>query len=173
LGHDAWKKNNPPILSDARQAAVFFSASLKTGPQSNGRLVETTDVTGTGPENSKMTTILVVDDSRVSRLLSRQLILQKHPEWTVAEAISGEDALEKLQSVTPDLIMLDLNMPGMGGFAAVEKIRQQYPAVRITLLTANVQDATRDRATVLGIGFAEKPITEARIDQIIAVLEST
>lgn len=118
-----------------------------------------------------MITILVVDDSRVSRLLSRQFILQKHPDWTVAEAASGEEALDKLQSITPDLIMLDLNMPGMGGFAAVEKIRQQYPATRITLLTANVQDATRDRATALGISFAEKPITEARIDQIVAVLE--
>lgn len=119
-----------------------------------------------------MITILVVDDSRVSRLLSRQFILQKHPDWTVAEAASGEEALDKLQSITPDLIMLDLNMPGMGGFAAVEKIRQQYPATRITLLTANVQDATRDRAAALGISFAEKPITEARIDQIVAVLES-
>lgn len=119
-----------------------------------------------------MTTVLVVDDSRVSRLLSRQFILQKHPAWTIAEAASGEEALEKLQSVTPDLILLDLNMPGMGGFAAVEKIQQQYPAARITLLTANVQDATRERAIALGISFAEKPITEARIDQIIAVLES-
>jgi CheY-like chemotaxis protein len=172
LGHDGWKKKNLPILSDAWQAAAYFSASLKTGPQSNGRLIEISYLAHIEPDDIKMTTILVVDDSRVSRLLSRQFILQKHPDWTVAEAASGEEALDKLQSVTPDLIMLDLNMPGMGGFAAVEKIRQQYPAARITLLTANVQDATRDRAAALGISFAEKPITEARINQIVAVLES-
>ena len=166
------KKKNWLILSDARQAIAFFSESLKTGPQSNGRLIEKSYLAHIEPNDIKMTTILVVDDSRVSRLLSRQFILQKHPDWTVAEAASGEEALDKLQSIAPDLIMLDLNMPGMGGFAAVEKIRQRYPAVRITLLTANVQDATRDRAVALGISFAEKPITEARIDQIIAVLES-
>lgn len=117
-----------------------------------------------------MATILVVDDSRVSRMLSRQFILQKHADWTIAEAASGEEAIDKLQSVTPDLVLLDLNMPGMGGLAAVEKIREKCPTARITLLTANVQDAIRERAAALGIGFAEKPITEARIDQVIAPL---
>lgn len=117
-----------------------------------------------------MTTVLVVDDSRVSRMLSRQFILQKHADWTIVEAASGEEAIEKLASVSPDLILLDLNMPGMGGFAAVEKIRQLRPSSRITLLTANVQDATRDRAQTLGVHFAEKPITEARIEQILAAL---
>ena len=119
-----------------------------------------------------MTTVLVVDDSRVSRMLSKQFILARHPDWNVAEAASGEEALERLNDISPDLILLDLNMPGMGGFAAVEKIRALCPAARITLLTANVQDVTRERAGALGIGFAEKPITEARIQQIIAVLES-
>lgn len=119
-----------------------------------------------------MTTVLVVDDSKVSRLLSKQYILHKHPDWIIAEAASGEEALEKLQSITPDLILLDLNMPGMGGLAAVEKIHAQNPSIRITLLTANVQDAIRDKARALGIGFAEKPITEARINQIISILEN-
>jgi CheY-like chemotaxis protein len=119
-----------------------------------------------------MTIVLVVDDSRVSRMLSKQYILHRHADWTIVEAASGEEAIEKLDTVTPDLILLDLNMPGMGGLAAVEKLQAKCPSVHITLLTANVQDATRDKAAALGIGFAEKPITEARIDQIIAVLEN-
>lgn len=119
-----------------------------------------------------MTTVLIVDDSKVSRLLSRQFILHKHPAWQIAEAVSGEDAIEKLDTVTPDLVLLDLNMPGMGGMAAVEKIKAKCPSTWITLLTANVQDAIRDKAHNLGVGFAEKPITEARIDQIIASFES-
>jgi CheY-like chemotaxis protein len=119
-----------------------------------------------------MTTVLVVDDSKVSRLMSRQYILHKHPDWDIAEAGSGEEAIDKLQTVTPDLVLLDLNMPGMGGLAAVDKIKAKCPSARITLLTANVQDATREKANALGIGFAEKPITEACIDQIIALFES-
>lgn len=119
-----------------------------------------------------MTTVLVVDDSKVSRLLSRQFILQRHSDWTIVEAASGEEAIEKVQSVTPDLILLDLNMPGMGGLAAVGKLQEKCPAARITLLTANVQDATREKANALGIGFAEKPITEARIDHILSAFTS-
>ena len=118
-----------------------------------------------------MTTILVVDDSKVSRLLSRQYILDKRPDWIVAEAVSGEEAIDKVQAVNPDLVLLDLNMPGMGGLAAVEQIKAKCPTAHLTLLTANVQDATREKARAMGIGFAEKPITEARIDQILAIFE--
>jgi len=54
----------------------------------------------------------------------------------------------------------------------VSHIQAKCPGTRITLLTANVQDAIRDKAKAMGIGFAEKPITEARIDQIIASFET-
>ncbi len=116
-------------------------------------------------------TVLVVDDSRVSRMMSRQFILSLHPEWVVEEAVSGEDAIERIQSFLPSIILLDVNMPGMGGLAAAEKLKQLCPDTHITLLTANVQDATRNRATALGVGFLEKPITEARIRQMLAGLE--
>ncbi len=122
--------------------------------------------------DKKTTSILIVDDSRVSRMLSRQFILGMHPDWLIEEAGSGEEALMKLGSISPDLILLDINMPGMGGFAAVEKLREKCPSVRISLLTANVQEATRNKANALGVGFAEKPITEACINQILAVLEN-
>ncbi|HYD97217.1 MAG TPA: response regulator [Noviherbaspirillum sp.] len=115
-----------------------------------------------------MTTVLVVDDSKVSRLLSKQYILQRHPDWTIAEAASGEEAIDKVEAVGPDLILLDLNMPGMGGLAAVDQLQAKCPSARITLLTANVQDATREKANALGIGFAAKPITEALIDEILS-----
>jgi CheY-like chemotaxis protein len=122
--------------------------------------------------NAKITTILVVDDSRVSRLLSRQFILHTHPDWIIEEAATGEEAVSKLSSISPDLILLDINMPGMGGLAAVVKLREISPAVPICLMTANVQDATREKAHNLGVQFAEKPITQARIDHVIANLGS-
>ena len=122
--------------------------------------------------DTKTTSILIVDDSRVSRMLSRQFILSMHPNWLIDEAGSGEEAVMKLDTFTPDLILLDINMPGMGGLAAIEKLREKCPSVRISLLTANVQDTTRIKAQALGVGFAEKPITEACINQIIAILEN-
>ena len=117
------------------------------------------------------TTILVVDDSRVSRLMARQYIQGKHADWIVEEAGTGEDAIERVKTLTPDLVLMDVNMPGMGGIAAAEQLRRLLPTLRISLLTANVQSATRERAAELGIGFMEKPITEARIAELVAVLE--
>ena len=116
--------------------------------------------------------VLVVDDSRVSRLMVRQYILSSRPEWHISEAATGEEALERADTAIPDLIIIDVNMPGMGGLAAAEQLRTVCPDARITLLTANVQNATRNRANELGIGFMEKPITEARIHQLIGTLDA-
>ncbi|WP_343733255.1 response regulator [Duganella sp.] len=117
-------------------------------------------------------TVLIVDDSRVSRMMARQYIAGLHADWRVEEAGTGEESLLKARDVSPDLILMDVNMPGMGGIAAAEQLRQEFPSVPISLLTANVQTATRERATAMGIGFVEKPITEARIAQLVATLEA-
>ncbi len=116
-------------------------------------------------------TILVVDDSRVSRLMARQYILSKCPSWLVEEASSGEEALEKVKTISPALILIDVNMPGMGGLAAAELLRGACPSAQLSLVTANVQNATRNRASELGIGFMEKPITEQKIHDLIGKLE--
>jgi len=111
--------------------------------------------------------VLVVDDSRVSRLMAHQFILSKHADWQVTEAATGEEALQKVATFQPYLILLDVNMPGMGGLAAAEQLRAQCPQTHIFLVTANVQNAIRNRAVELGVGFMEKPITETRIHQLI------
>lgn len=118
------------------------------------------------------TTVLVVDDSRVSRLMARQYILAAHPDWIVEEATTGEEALQKADALAPALVIMDVNMPGMGGLQAAEQMRSAHPQLRISLLTANVQSATRNRAQELGIGFVEKPITEERIAKLLATLDA-
>ena len=117
-------------------------------------------------------TVLVVDDSRVSRMMARQFILSARPQWLVEDAATGEEALEKVKTVQPVLILVDVNMPGIGGMAAAEQLRSICPGTHISLVTANVQNATRNRANELGIGFMEKPITEGRIHALIAALST-
>ena len=123
-------------------------------------------------------TVLVVDDSRVSRLLARQFILARRCFWHVEEAVSGEEAIARVQAaaagvdgaIRPDLILLDVNMPGMGGVAAARQLRELCPDAHISLVTANVQAATRRRAAEMGIGFLAKPMTEARIAALLDAL---
>lgn len=117
-------------------------------------------------------TVLIVDDSRVSRMITRHYILNQHPHWIIEEAATGEEALERVTSFSPRLILVDVNMPGMGGIAAAEQLCKLCPDACISLLTANVQSATRMRAAELGIGFLEKPVSEERIHQLLASLET-
>jgi CheY-like chemotaxis protein len=119
---------------------------------------------------SQNKTVLVVDDSRVSRMMARQFILSARPDWIIEDAATGEEAIEKAKTISPALILVDVNMPGIGGMAAAEQLRQLCPAAHISLVTANVQNATRNRAAELGIAFMEKPITEARIHALIGAL---
>ncbi|GGE85291.1 response regulator [Massilia psychrophila] len=116
-------------------------------------------------------TVLVVDDSRVSRMMARQFILARQPGWLVEEAATGEQALEMAQAMSPVLILVDVNMPGMGGLAAAGHLRVMCPHAHISLVTANVQNTTRNRASQMGIGFMEKPITEERIHALLGALE--
>ncbi|UGQ45163.1 response regulator [Massilia endophytica] len=116
--------------------------------------------------------VLIVDDSRVSRLMAKQYILARHADWTIEEAATGEEALDKAGTLKPNLVVLDVNMPGMGGVAAAEQLRLLLPEAHISLLTANVQDATRARAEGMGIAFMEKPITAERIARLVAPLEA-
>lgn len=113
-------------------------------------------------------TVLIVDDSRVSRMMIRAFILEKNPEWQIFEAANGEEALAQVRENMPDYVTMDMNMPGMDGIAVSEKIKHAYPVTRIVLLTANVQDSSRHKAQALDIAFVAKPITSASIQQVLA-----
>lgn len=108
-------------------------------------------------------TILVVDDSRVSRMLVRAIIDQANEQIQVIEASNGEEALNKTQEIQVTVAILDLNMPGMDGLVLGSKLLARFPKAKIGLLTANVQDIVREKAKALGITFIPKPITEERI----------
>jgi CheY-like chemotaxis protein len=81
-----------------------------------------------------MTNILVVDDSLVDRRMAGG-ILQKHPDWEVFYATDGETALEQMELHVPDLVLTDLQMPGMNGLQLVDRIRQEYPLTPVVLMT--------------------------------------
>ena len=121
---------------------------------------------------SPIKSVLIVDDSRVARMLIRNMILGVHPHWIITEMASGREAIEYANVETPNYITMDFNMPDMNGIEAAEKILQHAPQTVIALFTANVQAHTRAQAEKLGIGFVGKPITEASIKQALAFFAS-
>lgn len=111
--------------------------------------------------------LLVVDDSRVSRMIIKGKVASLRPDWEVFEAASGDEALSLAPQLRPDFVTMDVNMPGISGFEAAEKLLGLLPQARIAMLTANIQEASRERAAALGVKFVQKPVTEGAIQQAV------
>ncbi len=119
-----------------------------------------------------MKKLLIVDDSRVSRMMIRSFVLAKRPDWTLIEAVTGNEAIEMVQGEPPDYCTMDINMPGMNGIDAAEQILAKYPDVRVAIFTANIQARTQERAQALGSCLVAKPVSEKSIVQIIDFFEA-
>ena len=112
-------------------------------------------------------TILVTDDSKVSRMMISSMIKEKKDDVEIVEAENGEQALELIENKEIDFFSLDLNMPGIDGLTLAEKLKVKFPKAKYVLLTANIQDFTEKRSSELGIHCVHKPITEQAIDSIL------
>ncbi|SEK87455.1 Response regulator receiver domain-containing protein [Kosakonia sacchari] len=116
--------------------------------------------------------ILIVDDSRLSRMISRQFVTNLHNDWKIDEAGTGEEAIALVATTAPYLILLDVNMPGIGGLETASRIRKSHPQTHIVLLTANVQHSVQTAAEELGLGFLPKPLKEPQLHALLNSLET-
>lgn len=110
---------------------------------------------------------LVVDDSKMSRMMLKKIISTAHPDWEILEACDGKDALDKAEGEDLGIILLDYNMPIMEGGEAAKILRPQFPNAKIAFLTANIQDAIKKLAIELKVDFIAKPITEDKVLQYV------
>jgi DNA-binding NarL/FixJ family response regulator len=95
--------------------------------------------------------ILVVDDSDIVRRSLRHL-LEAQDQWRVcAEATNGREAVAKVEQSHPDVILLDLQMPGMNGLEAAREIRRRSPAIPILMVTMHACPQLTDEARKIGI----------------------
>ena len=107
--------------------------------------------------------IMLVDDSRISRLMLKAIISNHYPDWVIAEAEDASEALSKCQSADFDFITLDMNMPGVDGLTISPELQHACPNAKIALLTANFQERVQEQAKEQGLSFIPKPITEDKI----------
>src|SRR5215471_19979809 len=111
-----------------------------------------------------MNRVLVVDDHAVLRR-GIQSIVRAWPDWEVAgEAGSGEEAIDLNSQLKPDIILMDISMPGMGGLEATRIICQRQPGARILLLTLHDSiEWVRSAFEAGARGYLLKSDTEAEL----------
>lgn len=122
----------------------------------------------TGRHISKLT-ILLVDDYADSRFVLRKFL--ESEGYKVLEAVNGREAVEMAQSICPDLILLDLNMPVLDGLTAAEMIRtsaQDCRDVPIIAITGFDTYGMREAALEAGCnGYISKPIDFAQMERVL------
>jgi len=107
--------------------------------------------------------VMLVDDHDLIRYGLRRLLEDQAGIEVVDEADSGERALEKVREAKPDVILMDINMPGIGGFEATSRICKSYPDSKVIVLTVHSEGPLPKRILEAGaMGFLTKgcPVEE-------------
>lgn len=106
------------------------------------------------------TTVLIVDDSKLARIVAAKTLAALQPDWERVEAGNAQEALEVLRDRKIDLAMVDFNMPERDGLDLAADMRAMHPMMPIAVITANIQDEVIARARAVNATFVSKPLTE-------------
>ena len=117
-------------------------------------------------EEKKVVRVMLVDDHpAIRRGLS--VYLELHDDFSlVGEAMNGVDAIKMIDTIRPDVILMDIHMPGMDGITATRLIHQSYPNVKIIALTNYFEEKVID--DILAVGASDFIIKDVSIDDLTA-----
>jgi CheY-like chemotaxis protein len=115
-----------------------------------------------------MTTILIVDDSKLARIVAGKAVNALQPEWERVEAANADEAMTVLSQRQIDVALLDYNMPGRNGLELAAELRGLYPTMPIAIITANVQDEIIAHAHSLKTTFVIKPLNDEALRGFIS-----
>jgi len=109
-----------------------------------------------------MEKLLVVDDNRASRELIRAIL--KTVRCDIIEASHGQQALDLIQMEKPDLVLMDIDMPGMDGFTVLKKVREDKTLadLPVVAVTAFAMEGDREKGMAAGFtAYLTKPVRAA------------
>ncbi|SPF46703.1 Response regulator receiver protein (modular protein) [Syntrophobacter sp. SbD1] len=98
----------------------------------------------------KMSSVLLVEDNSTFRKSLKEMLALRFPEMVIDEASDGEEALQKLENTDPDLIFMDIRLPGKNGLEVTRIIKKTNPGVEVVILTS--YDITEYRVAAFNSG---------------------
>ena len=119
--------------------------------------------------------VLVIEDEPNNMMLMR-IILKKYGHEPI-EAFTGEEGLEKVAASRPDLILMDIRLPGIDGFETTRRIRKMKNMMDVPIIAVTSYEMSHDLETIKKAGYngcLEKPIDPLTInDKIMEIIEAT
>ena len=112
--------------------------------------------------------VLIVDDHAVLRAGLRMLMGGQPDMEVVGEAADGEEAVRQIPDTRPDVVLMDITMPGIGGIKAIEKIRRARPETRILVLT--MHDVPAYLRSVLAAGASGYVVKRAADTELLSAI---
>jgi two-component system invasion response regulator UvrY len=115
-------------------------------------------------------TILVVDDQAPFRSAARTLVRLVGGGWrVVGEAVTGEQGVELAAAMHPDVVLMDINLPGIDGYEATRRILADRPGTAVVLLSTYAADALREDPRACGaVGYLRKEaVTPAALLELL------
>ncbi len=115
-----------------------------------------------------MIKIMLVDDHRLVRAGLKRVLQEVADMQVLAEASSGEEALEMMRTHTPDVVLMDINMPGIGGLEATRRAIQRYPGTKIIVVSMHLEEPYPSRMLAAGAaGYISK---DSAADEVVTAI---
>ncbi|RKX70815.1 DNA-binding response regulator [candidate division WOR-3 bacterium] len=104
-----------------------------------------------------MIRVLIVDDHDIVREGLKRILAEYRDVEVVGEATCGEEAIQLIRKLNPDVILMDISMPGMDGLEATKRITERWPKVKVLVLTVHPEDTYAVRILKAGaLGYLQK-----------------
>ena len=116
------------------------------------------------------TTVFLVDNHALIRQGCRRILEQHDNVSVVGEATAGEEALERVAVLKPTIVVVDLNLPGMGGLEVIRRLRSEFPKVHGIVLSSHTHDAHVYQA--FKAGASAYVVTQGRERELEAAIEA-
>ena len=115
--------------------------------------------------------ILIVEDNAPFRQSLKEMLCEQFPTVGVEEAQDGEDALDKIETLSPHLVFMDIKLPGQSGLEVTKMIKARYPGTRVIILTSYDLPEYREAANQYGADFFLSKGSSSR-EEILALVDS-
>ena len=113
---------------------------------------------------------LIVEDNVTFRRSLKELLCTRFPSMAVEEAGDGEEALQKIDAFVPDLIFMDIKLPGENGLQITRKVKTKYPEMIIIILTYYDSPEHREAAFQCGANYFLPKVTS--IEEVVELVQS-